>query len=231
MIKNNAKAVISLLTYNKLDYTRKCLMSLFNSISGDVEVVISDNGSTDGTVEYIKSLSGIYFIDNRENLGFAKAHNQIMRFFPEADVVLLNNDVELPKDWLSELQSFIKERNLGAAGPAIKVFNGLDIGAVLDSNAKGKSIINNGPAPDWITGSCLYITRDTINKIGFLDTRFGFYYEDVDYCLRMKKAELKFECIPEVQIIHHNSVSPNPDKKRELMERSRKLFIHKWDWK
>lgn len=220
---------ISMLTFNKLEYTKACLESLFMNTKYPVhEIVVSDNGSTDGTQDFLKSLGNrIVFVDNKENLGFAKAHNKIINMYSENDIVLVNNDIEVPFGWLSTIQHCIIKRELGAAGPSIQVKNGLDVGAVLDFQAKGRSIINDYTEPDWITGSCMYITRETIKKVGLLDCGFQFYYEDVDFCHRLKIAGIKFQCIREVVIKHHNSVSSTPEWKKKIMEESRLYFLSK----
>lgn len=227
---------ISILTFNKLSYTKKCIESIFNTPEHTTpyRVVVSDNGSTDGTFEYLLDLKNkgkIIFVDNHKNLAFSKAHNKVMKAYPDDDIVLLNNDIEVPFGWLPTLHHNVVKHKLGAASAAIQVANGLDVGAVLDGSARGRSIINHNTTPDWITGSCLYVTRDTINKIGYLDENFKFYYEDVDYCRRMREAEIPFKCIRDVVIIHHDSTSSTPQQKKILLEESRKYFAGKWGYK
>lgn len=224
---------LSILTYNKCEITKKCLESIFNNTNLLwVRIVVSDNGSTDDTIPYLESLGDrIWLVKNEKNLGFATAHNQVMRIFG-TDTILMNNDITVPFNWLERLTETINQ-GYGAVSPAIQTPNGLDIGAVLDSNAKGKSIINDTSIePTWITGSCFYITKDTMNKIGLLDDKtYDFYYEDVDYCVNMKRNGIKFKCDTRVAIQHLNSASSTPQWKKDKMEESRKAFIKKWNWK
>jgi len=233
---------ISVLTHNKLEITTHCIDSIFRNTYGDFKVVVTDNNSTDGTLEFLRSVAQYFgnshpitLIENKENMCFSKAHNNVMKMFPQDDIVLMNNDIEVPWNWLTRLHAFIKERNLGAASPAIIQYGGLNVGAVLDEHARGRSIVDKSlidkTPPDWITGSCLYITRETVNKIGHLDEFFNFYYEDVDYCFRMKKAGINFACDREVQIIHRDSASSNPAQKKQMLEESRKYFASKWGYK
>lgn len=224
------EVVVSILTFNKLEYTKKCIYSILeNTTLPYHRIVVSDNNSTDGTVEWLKGLgNNIRLIENKENLGFAKAHNAVMQEYSYHDIVLMNNDIEVPPDWLKKLQEAVYSEYYGAVSPAIKVNNGLDVGAVLDSQARGRSLINDSiTEPDWITGSCLYIKNSTIQRIGILDNFFNFYYEDVDYCIRMKKENIKFKCIQDVKVVHHNSVSTNPAQKKFMMEESKKYFVEK----
>lgn len=228
--------IISILTFNKLAYTKKCIESIFNTPehTAPYKVVVSDNGSTDGTFEYLLDLKNkgkITFVDNKQNLAFSKAHNKIIKAYPDSDIVLLNNDIEVPFGWLPTLKHNVEKHGLGAASAAIKVPNGLDVGAVLDGNARGRSIINNETKPDWITGSCLYVTRDTFNRVGLLDENFKFYYEDVDFCRQMSEKGVQYKCIRDVVIIHHDSTSSTPQQKKILLEESRRYFAKKWGYK
>jgi len=228
------EVIISILTYNKLEYTKKCLEKIFeNTIMPYHRIVVSDNNSTDGTVQWLKSLDNrIHLIENKENLGFAKAHNEVMKMYSNHDVVLMNNDIEVPWNWLSILKKEIEENKYGVVTPVIQVANGLDVGAVLDSQAKGRSLINDfNTEPTWVTGSCFYISRSTIDKVGLLDENFKFYYEDVDYCVRMKKLGIGFKSIKDVVVVHHNSISSTTEQKRIMLEESRQYFIQKHSWR
>lgn len=227
------EVIISILTYNKLDYTKKCLEKIFeNTILPYHRIVVTDNGSSDDTVKYLRSLDNrIRLIENKENLGFSKAHNNIIDEYPFHDIVLMNNDIEVPFNWLRILNEQAYSNDYGVVTPAIVQNGKLDVGAVLDSSAKGRSLVDDFKTePDWVTGSCFYMTRNAISSVGLLDNNFEFYYEDVDYCVRMKKIGIKFKCIKGVQVVHHNSVSSTPDKKREMMEKSREYFIRKHSW-
>lgn len=227
------EVIISILVHNKLEYTKVCLEKIFeNTILPYHRIVVSDNNSTDDTVKYLKSLGNkIRLIENKENLGFAKAHNNVIKMYPKHDIVLMNNDIEVPWAWLETLQKEVNEKGYGLVTPAIKTPGGLDVGAVLDKNGKGRSLINDFKTePHWVTGSCMYISNNTLANVGTLDFRFNFYFEDVDYCVRMKKNGIPFKCIKEVEVIHHNSVSSSPDQKRKMMEESRQNFMKKHNW-
>src|SRR3982750_115463 len=101
------RVTIVILTWNGLSYTKRCLETLHSETNFEgYEVIVVDNGSTDGSVEYLKSLPWIRFIQNSNNKGFAKANNQALELCDDSsDVVLLNNDTEiLQRDWLANLQ-------------------------------------------------------------------------------------------------------------------------------
>lgn len=229
------ETVISMLTYNKLSITKKCLETIFANTTVPFILVVSDNGSTDGTVEYLKDLPQVHFINNKRNIGFSKANNHVLKIYDGYDVVLMNNDIEVPKRWLERLMMYREKNGLGAVTPAIKVSTGLDVGATLNANARGRSVIEQPGKPtetefDWITGSCLYLKTETIQTVGYLDEDFMFYYEDVDYCRRMKEKGIKFDCNRDVHIIHHDSSSSTPGQKKAMLEKSRQYFCNKWGY-
>ena len=102
-----SKVTIVILTWNGLPYTKRCLESLHAETDFQgYEVIVVDNGSTDGSVEYLKSIPWIRLIPNSDNKGFAKANNQAIELCDNSsDVVLLNNDTEIiQRDWLAQLQ-------------------------------------------------------------------------------------------------------------------------------
>src|ERR1035437_4840537 len=99
---------IVILTWNALDYTKGCLESLRAYTDyPDYRVIVADNGSSDGTIEYLRSLPWVKVLLNGDNLGFAAGNNRAIRIAdPASDVVLLNNDTELHQpDWLARLQA------------------------------------------------------------------------------------------------------------------------------
>lgn len=186
------------------------------SLRFKLEVVMADNGSTDDSVGKIKNFK---LIENRANLGFAKAANLAIKEClknKELDrVLLLNPDVSFSTEALSSLL----KSNADIAGPIIKFrsdgkwiydFGGmvdLRIGKTrhreTDSLANGKKIFVS--PPDYLSGCALLIKKDVFKKIGFFDGRYFLYFEDVDFCLRAKAAGFSIE-LEEGSIIQHDLV-------------------------
>src|ERR1700733_7539694 len=104
---SNGPVTVIVLTWNGLDYTKRCLESLRNTSHPQCQFQVADNGSSDGTPEYLRSLTSITTFANGTNLGFARGNNEaIARSDPGSDIVLLNNDTEiLQPDWLERLQA------------------------------------------------------------------------------------------------------------------------------
>ena len=97
---------VIILTWNGLEYTKKCLSSLRNLTTyNDYEVIIVDNGSTDDTLKYLDSLDWVTVIKNQENLGFVKGNNIGLAKTEDSDVIFLNNDIIITQsDWIDCLR-------------------------------------------------------------------------------------------------------------------------------
>ena len=91
----NKKVSIIILTWNGLEFTKKCLDSLKDTVNDAmITTYVVDNGSTDGTVEYLKELDWIRVIENKENLGFVRGNNVAINQIKDDDIILLNNDID-----------------------------------------------------------------------------------------------------------------------------------------
>ena len=111
------KLSIITLTYNNLVYTKKFIESLYK-YTKDFELIIVDNGSTDGTVEYLKTLDGLKLILNKENQGFSKGNNQGIEIAQGEYIGFLNNDILLYPNWFEECEKvFETETNVAFVSP------------------------------------------------------------------------------------------------------------------
>src|SRR4051812_17435563 len=102
------RVAIIILTWNGLEYTKRCLSTLRGCTEHPTyEVIVVDNGSQDGTLEYLRTLPWIKLITNPVNAGFVMGNNQgLAHAPPDADAVLLNNDIVIDQpDWLTRLQA------------------------------------------------------------------------------------------------------------------------------
>jgi len=195
-------ASVVVLNHNTLEDTRRCAESLLRHTDPRHELIFVDNGSTDGTPEYLRGLCaenprcfGIY---NRENLGFAAGNNQGLAFARGEHVVLLNSDTVVTEGWLEILlqaaaehpqagligavtNSIAGSQKLPKVGYDQETLRDLDLFARMHREATR----GNDELVLWLTGFCLLITRDLLTRIGGLDERFGRgNFEDNDYCLR-----------------------------------------------
>lgn len=227
--------------FNNLRYTRECIEHLTRNTKTPYELIVVDNGSTDGTAAYVKKNTKARLIENRDNLGFAKAINQGMRAARGEFMVWLNNDVIVTPGWLEGLIACAERSpRIGAVGPCTNETVGYQKVArapyrgdkELYRFAQAWSLKNGGRAiaAHRLVGFCLLLKREAVKQVGLLDKRFGLgCYEDYDYCLRLRQAGYDLTCALDVFVHHHGHKSFKNDKAMlSQAARNRDLFLEKW---
>jgi GT2 family glycosyltransferase len=222
---------ICIVTLQACDYLRDCLNSLNSDCSQYTrEFIVADNHSEDGTVDMLRrDFPSVLVIENDENAGFAKPMNQAMRSSQGRFLLLLNPDTLIPPQAVDTLVKFLEEHpEAGICGPKVlnedgtlqkpckrgeptplavisyftrldrlfphqKLFGGYLLG-YLDEDE-----INQ---VEGVSGSCMLIRREVIDKIGYLDERFFAYQEDADFCRRACQAGWKVYYVPTAKITH-----------------------------
>lgn len=237
---------IIIVTYNNLQTaTISCLESLFlETDCMDFEVIVVDNNSTDGTQRFLKELESreprLKVVLNSENRGFAGGNNDALRIAHGDILVLLNNDTRVTRGWLTRIVEALEEEpSIGMVGPATNAAgNEQNIfisgtlpeeiifeGALWKQKSNGDSFTTNK-----LCFFCVAFRRDLLGKIGMLDESFGLgFYEDDDYCLRVKKAGYSLKCLEDVFVYHQGSVSFSafPRRTKELLKRNKRLLESK----
>ena len=226
MTTMNPKVFIIILNWNGWSDTLECLESLSRIVYDNFEVILIDNASKGDyrlpTTDYRFKIQMIY---NKENLGFAGGNNQGIKLALErgADyVLLLNNDTTVEPDFLKVLvEAAEADKKYGILGPMIYCYGEPSRiqfagGKINWSKTRGTHITippfekggRGGIFPtDYITGCCLLIKREVIEKIGLLNEDYFLYYEDTDWCLRAKKAGWLCGVAPIAKIYHKQSKS------------------------
>jgi len=240
------KVTIIILTWNGLEYTKRCLETLRNKTEfQNYAVMVVDNGSTDGSVEYLRSIPWIRCIENSDNRGFTRANNQAIALCDDgSDVVLLNNDTEvIQDDWLTQLQrSAYKSPDIGIVGARLRQPGGMlqhagtympiDTfwGQQIGSLEKDINQYNSDAEVEGVVFACAYIKREVLNKVGLLDEDYFSYFEDTDYCLKAKRQGFKIICCGSATLIHHENTSTRVNKvsHNELFRTSQDIFKTKW---
>lgn len=234
---------IVILTYNQLEYTKVCIDSIRKYNSADnCEIIIVDNYSTDGTVEWLKDQGDIKYILNNENRGFPAGCNQGIELSQkDNDIFLLNNDtVIMPNSIFNLRMGLYSDENIGATGAIsnsvsyyqqisqqYEDFNGYMTFAMSNN-------ITNNKAYDQrvkLVGFAMLIKRNVLDKVGLLDERFTpGNYEDDDLSLRIIVEGYKLLLCKDSYIHHFGSVSfrENADRYNELLSINSKKFEEKW---
>lgn len=214
------KVSIIILSYHTLAYTRLCIESIRAYTEPDTyEIIVVDNGSQDGSLEYLRAQPDVRLIENGENRGFPAACNQGMQAAAEGnDLLLLNSDTIVTPRWLANLRRVLAARpEAGAVGcvtNAASHFQQIpvdydDIDAMLRF-AEGFNVSRPEAWQPWLAlaGFCLLIRREAYETIGGLDEAFSpGNYEDDDYCLRLREAGYTCLLAQDTFIHHFGSVS------------------------
>ena len=176
----------------------------------------------------------IYIKDNtRDNIGYAAAVNQGLKKAIKSgyeNFVILNPDLKLNKFSLSEIELGFEKFNI--FGGVFEQNNQIYTGGVIDpvyysgglSTFKNKK--NYYPI-DFVSGSLMFIDRQTIDSIGYLDEQYFMYYEDVDYCYRARKQKLKVGINSKIRYTHFENSNTN-HKKEQYLKNSHRLFLKQY---
>ena len=221
--KNQTVAVV-ILNWNGGDDILDCLKSVFESTLKTIEVIVVDNGSSDGSSDAIRlRYPQTRFIDNPRNLGFAKGSNQGIAWALERGiryVLLLNGDARLHPDAIAELlAAVIATSDAIVACPRIYLghsdnevnrlwfaFGTVRLWAGLFQNPAFNQI--DSPAwslpkdMEYASGCCMLIPARILQKVGVLDESFFAYCEDIDFSIRVRSADFRLQYVPTARLWH-----------------------------
>ena len=245
--RNNPVSVrnvsFAILSYNTLEYTRQCIESIRNTcFEKCYEIVVVDNASTDGSVEWLRDQNDVVLVENDTNAGFPAGCNQCIKSAnPDNDIFLLNNDTVLLPDSLFRLRmGLYRSKKTGAAGAVTNCAgNGQQIDRQFNSLDEyidfGAGINISSPNPyelkSFLIMFAMIIKRDVLNEIGLLDERFTpGNFEDNDYGMRLLERGYDSVLCHNSYIFHYGSKSfgTDVDKYISLYTTNREKFKNKW---
>jgi len=225
------KLSIIILNWNSKEDLKKCLISIYkNTLLKEKEIIVVDNGSRDGSVEFIeKSYPEIVLIRNEKNRGVGPARNQGMKISKGEYIMVLDVDTEIqPKAIDNLIEAMEKYPQVGLCGPKLIFPSGrIQYSCRKFPNILSKFVFRRLPerlssifllkeeyrkwdhssprCVGYVIGACQLIRRKAMNQVGFYDERIFYGPEDIDYCLRMWKAGWKVLYYPRAEIIHKES--------------------------
>jgi GT2 family glycosyltransferase len=232
-----------IISYNAKRYLRDCLESIrkYSGMSSEYRIQVIDNGSTDGSVPFLKTLKGIHCTFNNKNLGYGSACNQGIRNGMGQYIFLLNCDLIVKPGWLAPLvETLAEEENVAVVGPRLVSPDGFLVGAgVVGTNAQ--PVIRGWGEPDepyryWkksqclsISGACMGIKRSLLNELGYFDEHYFHYFEETDYCYNARYHGYQVIYNPESVVIHRvgQSCQNTPLLHKYYLD-SQAYFHHKW---
>ena len=245
---------VIVISYNGMEFISDCLASTLASIREvDSEIIVVDNGSTDGTTVFIReTYPGIIVIANQENRGFAPAVNQGLDRAQGEFVLLLNQDTRIRDDAVVRLaRRMEKDDRIGTIGPKFVGFDGtLQKSCRTFPRYRHLFFDFTGPAflfprsrlfggwrmgwfdhetecaVDQPMGAALMIRRSVINTVGRFDERFRIFFNDVDYCRRVQTAGFVNMYYPDAVIEHYYGGTIRTMKPEMIRESHRAMYTY-----
>ena len=243
------KVSVVILNWNGKDMLRAYLPDVIaHTNMPDVEVVVADNGSTDGSVEMLeRDFPDTPLVILEENYGFAEGYNMALRENNAEYFLLLNSDVEIMDDnWLKPMIEFmdnnpdvaacqpkimsLKNKNLfeyaGAAGGFIDKY-GFPFcrGRIFDVVETDKGQYDEVMDVFWASGAAMMVRAKDFWAVGGLDPRFFAHMEEIDLCWRLRDAGLRVVCLPQSKVYHLGGASLNQGNPRKTFLNFRNNLI------
>jgi N-acetylglucosaminyl-diphospho-decaprenol L-rhamnosyltransferase len=225
---------VIIVNWNVRDLLRRCLHSILANLPAcQLEIIVVDNGSTDGSPEMVRTeFPQVHLMANPDNRGFTAANNQGLAVARGRYVLLLNPDTEVVGDALETLVAFADAHpDVGVVGPQLLNPDGTVQSsrrrfptlatALLESTwlqpyaprrLLARYYVLDRPDDevqdvDWVTGAALMARREAVEQVGPLDEGFFMYSEELDWCRRFRAAGWRVVYLPTARVIHHEGKS------------------------
>lgn len=247
------KLAVIILNWNGEKLLRQFLPTASRFTSGkDVDLIVADNGSTDGSVDWVKRhCPEVRVMELDKNYGFAEGYNRAIEATRYPYTILLNSDVEVTEGWWQPLLEYMERHtDVGALQPKIKSFRNKEYfeyagaaggyldrlgypycrGRLFDCVEKDEGQYD-GAAADvcWASGAALMVRTNVYMQLGGLDPLFFAHMEEIDLCCRMQAAGYRVVALPESEVFHVGgaSLSQGNPQKTYLNFRNNLLLLHK----
>lgn len=251
-MSKTGKIAVVILNWNGVKLFPEFLPSIIEHSQGEnIEIIVADNGSTDGSLSYLKeNFPEVALMDLVENYGFAKGYNVALNQIEADYFVLVNSDVKVEKGWIESCISRFEQDEktvaiqpkilssqepdyfeyAGAAGGFIdKLGYPFCRGRILDQVEKDQNQYDESSEIFWASGACMFVRAKTFLNAGGLDEDFWAHMEEIDLCWRLKNQGFKIVYEPK-SIIYHlggGSLEYGNPKKVYLNFRNNLFMLYK----
>lgn len=219
------KTAIVILNWNGIEYLKMFLGTVVkHSISSDTDIYVADNGSTDGSADWVEeNFSEVRLIKLDKNYGFAGGYNRAIDQLDAEYYLLINSDIEVTEGWLPPLLSFMEgNRDAASCQPKILSYNRKSYfehagaaggfidkygypfcrGRILNISEKDEGQYNDQVDLFWSSGACMIMRAETWKRCGGFDADFFAHMEEIDLCWRFNRAGFRSVFIPESTVFH-----------------------------
>lgn len=241
------KTAVVIINWNGKKLLEQFLPSVI-TYSNEATIYVSDNASTDDSINFIKTnFPTVQIIQNTENAGFAKGYNDALKHIDAELFCLLNNDVEVTKNWLSPvISTFQSEPNTiiiqpkildykrkdyfeyaGAAGGFIDKFGyPYCRGRIFNTIEKDKGQYNDSVNIFWSSGACLFIRKNVFEELNGFDESFFAHMEEIDICWRAKNMDYNIKYVGNSTVYHVGGATlSNTNPKKTYLNFRNSLFM------
>ncbi|WP_316788411.1 glycosyltransferase family 2 protein [Pedobacter frigoris] len=242
---------VVILNWNGHALLEKFLPSVVKSIYGNLQLIVGDNASTDGSVAFVReNYPNIRIIENDHNYGFAEGYRKLLEQVDADYYVLLNSDVEVPENWIQPvIDQMQSDPMIAAAQPKIKwqkdktqfEYAGaaggyLDLhgfpfckGRLFDTVEPDHQQYNQAGEIFWASGAALFIKSKQWKEVGGLDPDFFAHMEEIDLCWRLKNLGYKIVYCPDAEVYHvgGGTLNANNPYKTYLNFRNNLIILQK----
>ncbi|MDE2815747.1 MAG: glycosyltransferase [Chloroflexota bacterium] len=250
---------VVIVSYNVADLLAAATGSVLEDLERDGidgEVIVVDNASADGSAAAVReSFPSVRLITNATNVGFGRAANQGMLAAQGELAVVLNPDASVQPGFFVAIQDYLAhEPHVGLVGPHLVQADGTTQLSCRRSYTLATAFLESTPLQwwfgetpdlrrfycrdldaaqaakvDWVEGACLIARREVMQAVGGFDPRFFMYFEETDWCGRIKEAGWDVAYFPGAQVLHHRSRSADQDLIARALNfhRSRHAFLVK----
>jgi len=249
-MNNTKRTAVVILNWNGKKFLEEFLAGVVRHSADDARIIVADNASTDGSIEYLQRYHPeVEIITMQENTGFTGGYNRALQHVEAEYFVLLNSDIEVSPGWLKPLITLLDSRpEIGACQPKIRDYHRRDkfeyagaAGGYLDRlgfpYCRGRIFqsleTDNGQYDDtrpvfWATGACMIVRSSCYRELGGLDERFFAHMEEIDFCWRLHRAGYNVFVCPESIIFHvgGGTLHKSNPKKTYLNFRNNLLMLH-----